>query len=239
MNNVKRYIKILALFSIGLIIFFSLPSLCTGHDSHKDHHHDHHHHHQHGDDDHHESAAFKYSKEANTQFTQAPTAPKKADSVSSLWIEALSANLIISLAPFFILFFVPVNSRHEGGPLLKIMLSFAAGGLLGDAFLHLIPHALEPHAPGAEHDHHSHDHSHDGEHSHHHSNTGPWVLAGLFMFFIVDKCMRSMKLAHDHSHGDERTDVTAKKEQEKDTDDEKKKEIDNADAMSESDGNRY
>jgi hypothetical protein len=31
---------------------------------------------------------------------------------------------------------------------LKVLVSFAVGGLLGDAFLHLIPHALHPHTHG-------------------------------------------------------------------------------------------
>uniref|UniRef100_A0A670HR43 Zinc transporter SLC39A7 n=1 Tax=Podarcis muralis TaxID=64176 RepID=A0A670HR43_PODMU len=46
-------------------------------------------------------------------------------------------------APYFILFLIPVESntsQHQA--LLKLLLSFASGGLLGDAFLHLIPHAL-------------------------------------------------------------------------------------------------
>lgn len=55
----------------------------------------------------------------------------------------MAATLVISAAPYLVLFLIPVESnapRHQG--LLKLLLSFAAGGLLGDAFLHLIPHAL-------------------------------------------------------------------------------------------------
>lgn len=57
--------------------------------------------------------------------------------------QALGATLLISAAPYFILFLIPVESnspQHQA--LLKLLLSFASGGLLGDAFLHLIPHAL-------------------------------------------------------------------------------------------------
>lgn len=57
--------------------------------------------------------------------------------------KAVGATLLISAAPFLILFLIPVQSnsdQHQN--LLKILLSFASGGLLGDAFLHLIPHAL-------------------------------------------------------------------------------------------------
>uniref|UniRef100_A0A670HR63 Zinc transporter SLC39A7 n=1 Tax=Podarcis muralis TaxID=64176 RepID=A0A670HR63_PODMU len=60
-----------------------------------------------------------------------------------LWTYAIGATLLISAAPYFILFLIPVESntsQHQA--LLKLLLSFASGGLLGDAFLHLIPHAL-------------------------------------------------------------------------------------------------
>lgn len=59
------------------------------------------------------------------------------------FLQAIGATLLISAAPFFILFLIPVQSnsdKHQN--LLKVLLSFASGGLLGDAFLHLIPHAL-------------------------------------------------------------------------------------------------
>ena len=50
---------------------------------------------------------------------------------------------------------------------MKITLSFASGGLLGDAFLHLIPHAMMASQGGDDSGHghsHSHGHSHgDGE----------------------------------------------------------------------------
>lgn len=58
-------------------------------------------------------------------------------------LQAIGATLLISAAPFLILFLIPVQSnsdQHQN--LLKVLLSFASGGLLGDAFLHLIPHAL-------------------------------------------------------------------------------------------------
>lgn len=64
-----------------------------------------------------------------------------SDAVSCL--QAIGATLLISAAPFLILFLIPVQSnsdQHQN--LLKVLLSFASGGLLGDAFLHLIPHAL-------------------------------------------------------------------------------------------------
>lgn len=64
----------------------------------------------------------------------------------------------------------------ENEPMLKILLSFGSGGLLGDAFLHLIPHSQSSH-----HDSHQHSHAHGGSgHSHgpHDMTVGGYVLAG-------------------------------------------------------------
>lgn len=49
-----------------------------------------------------------------------------------LWIKALGATALISVTPIFILFLIPVqdaNEKHQ--PLLKVLLAFASGGLLG------------------------------------------------------------------------------------------------------------
>ncbi|PNJ88603.1 SLC39A7 isoform 1, partial [Pongo abelii] len=112
---------------------------------------------------------------------------------------ALGATVLISAAPFFVLFLIPVESnspRHRS--LLQILLSFASGGLLGDAFLHLIPHALEPH---------SHHTLEQPGHGHSHSGQGPilsvglWVLSGIVAFLVVEKFVRHVKGGHGHSHG--------------------------------------
>uniref|UniRef100_A0A8V5GX38 Zinc transporter SLC39A7 n=1 Tax=Melopsittacus undulatus TaxID=13146 RepID=A0A8V5GX38_MELUD len=70
------------------------------------------------------------------------------------------------------------------------------GGLLGDAFLHLIPHALAPHGPGG------HGHSH---HGHGHGDVlavGIWVLAGIVAFLVLETGVRHIKGGqHGHGHG--------------------------------------
>uniref|UniRef100_A0A7N9AU63 Zinc transporter SLC39A7 n=1 Tax=Mastacembelus armatus TaxID=205130 RepID=A0A7N9AU63_9TELE len=127
-----------------------------------------------------------------------------------LWTQAVGATLLISAAPFLILFLIPVQSnsdQHQN--LLKVLLSFASGGLLGDAFLHLIPHALEPHSHHGDADHgHSHasEESHDHGHSHgaahgHMMSVGLWVLGGIIAFLVVEKFVRLLKGGHGHSHG--------------------------------------
>ena len=75
-----------------------------------------------------------------------------------------------------------------------MLLSFASGGLLGDAFLHLIPHSVAPH-------------SHSGEHSHSSGDEGSlarvglWVLSGILAFLVIDKFVRIVKGdSHSHSH---------------------------------------
>uniref|UniRef100_A0A8D2IUY6 Zinc transporter SLC39A7 n=1 Tax=Varanus komodoensis TaxID=61221 RepID=A0A8D2IUY6_VARKO len=106
--------------------------------------------------------------------------------------QAIGATLLISAAPYFILFLIPVESntsQHQA--LLKLLLSFASGGLLGDAFLHLIPHALgESPAPapaplaGPEHQ--------------HMLSVGLWVLGGIVAFLVVEKFVRHVKGSHGH-----------------------------------------
>lgn len=176
-------------------IFFSLP-LVAGHG------------HSH---DHEEPPAFKYSKEANAAHqnddhdhhhhsNKEHEAPRKS---SDMWFEAISATVIISVAPYLILFFIPVTNSVEHQPYLKVLLAFASGGLLGDAFLHLIPHALMAQEANQPHSHsHSHSHSPDGgEGGHSHDLTiGVSVLAGIITFLVVEKFVRIFKDGHGHSH---------------------------------------
>ncbi|XP_078124316.1 zinc transporter Slc39a7 [Sander vitreus] len=156
---------------------------------------------------------------------------EKRDTVE-LWTQAIGATLLISAAPFLILFLIPVQSnsdQHQN--LLKVLLSFASGGLLGDAFLHLIPHALEPHSHHGEEEHgHSHasEESHDHGHSHgaahdHMMSVGLWVLGGIIAFLVVEKFVRALKggSGHGHSHGHSHD---APKEKDSDGEEEKEKE---------------
>jgi len=126
---------------------------------------------------------------------------------SSIWFNAIMATLLISAAPFFILFFIPLDNSAEKQWLLKILLAFASGGLLGDAFLHLIPHALMAVDSGEEgghgHSHASHGHSHggdDGGHAPHDMSVGLGVLSGIVAFLCVEKFVRILKGGHGHSH---------------------------------------
>lgn len=234
---------------ITLVALVNVELRLVGAHYHSDHDHDHEHDHDHNHEHVHEPAAFKYSRAANephvadaaagseahhhshghvasSSHSHASEAPKKKpirsfEETAFLWGRALGSTLLISVAPFLILFFIPIDSRSGHESLLKVLLSFASGGLLGDAFLHLIPHALMPHSSeddsGAAHTGHSHSHgsgsshAHSHSHSHHHHghdhshgphdmSVGLWVLAGILAFLMVEKFVRMIKGGHSHSH---------------------------------------
>ncbi|XP_068188875.1 zinc transporter Slc39a7 [Antennarius striatus] len=177
-----------------------------GHAHSHDHGHGHAHSHDHGHT-HLEDLIQMHEEESGHGGERLKKEAEKRD-VVELWMQAIGATLLISAAPFLILFLIPVQSnsdQHQN--LLKVLLSFASGGLLGDAFLHLIPHALEPHSHhGDDHGHshrseesHDHGHSHGAAHSHMMS-VGLWVLGGIIVFLAVEKFVRLLKGGHGHGH---------------------------------------
>jgi len=205
----KRFVYRLVLGLFIFLVLFSFPSLCGGHSHSPGHGHSH----EHEID---EPPSFKYSQAANAKVHEShsakPSGLKEPRDKFNLWMEALGSTFLISCAPFFILFLVPLDNSKEKEPLLKLLLSFASGGLLGDAFLHLIPHALAPHTQGDDHSHsHSHGRSKEPTHSHSHSHNegghghdmsvGLWVLCGILTFLVVEKFVRIVKGGHGHSHG--------------------------------------
>uniref|UniRef100_A0A672F7V6 Zinc transporter SLC39A7 n=1 Tax=Salarias fasciatus TaxID=181472 RepID=A0A672F7V6_SALFA len=196
-----------------------------GHAHSHDHGHAHSHDHGHGHA-HQEDIARVHKEESEHghshggERVKRETEKEKRDLVE-LWTQAIGATLLISAAPFLILFLIPVQSnsdQHQN--LLKVLLSFASGGLLGDAFLHLIPHALVSQCllswtcAGAAHG--------------HMMSVGLWVLGGIIAFLVVEKFVRLLKgghghgHSHGHSHGMMR-DATGTKEKESDGEEEKEK----------------
>lgn len=165
--------------------------------------------HSHGSHHHasHSHASHSHASHSHGSHSHSSaTKPKKARSFEEtayIWARALGSTLLVSVAPFLILFFIPIDGRSGHESLLKVLLSFASGGLLGDAFLHLIPHALMPH--GEDTHHHDHHHHDDSGHAHgpHDMSVGLWVLAGILAFLMVEKFVRMMKGGHSHSHSHE------------------------------------
>ncbi|XP_078044039.1 LOW QUALITY PROTEIN: zinc transporter Slc39a7-like [Augochlora pura] len=187
----NKWISKIVFTTFLLLILLDLPALCQAHS-------------------HSELPSFKYSKEANLkheysthdhQETQHQHGhglhahdhqhkPMLSDnSENFVFRKAITSTLIISTAPFFILFLIPLDNTKEHEPLLKILLSFASGGLLGDAFLHLIPNALVPHS----HDEDEHDHVHN-------MSVDLCILLGIIMFLVVEKVIRLIKTDHSHVH---------------------------------------
>ncbi|XP_047480068.1 protein catecholamines up-like [Penaeus chinensis] len=205
-----------------------------GHGHAHDHGHGHAHDHGHGHAHEHEPPAHKWSKEANEAHAEAQKEahmkPPPAKS-GNIWLEAIGATILISIAPYLILFFIPVNNTKEHEPYLKLLLAFASGGLLGDAFLHLIPHALMAQAGVRGSDSHSHSHTHshshggNGEGGHGHDmSIGLAVLGGIIAFLMVEKFVRIFKgsHSHSHSHAPPRKDSSDRKSEGENTDSDKK-----------------
>lgn len=122
------------------------------------------------------------------------------------YVYALASVTFISLAPVIVLLILPVDNKVN----LKKLLALAAGCLLGDAFLHLIPESSHEHEHHEHHnDHHNdhhHHHEHHGDHQHHHHHdhsasnaVGLKVLAGIMVFFILEKYIYSLKLDGDNA----------------------------------------
>lgn len=105
---------------------------------------------------------------------------------SSAFAAALVSTGFISLAPNLILFAFPGVAKEgaiRGSLVLAMGQALAAGGLLGDVFLHTMPEANEQAA-------------------------GLWVLAGFSLFLIMDMLIRSLEgdVDHHHSHTNTKTD---------------------------------
>jgi zinc transporter 7 len=123
-----------------------------------------------------------------------------------IWAEALFATAIVGAAPVVVLLFVPLGiGRNQEGqkPLLRVFLSFAAGGLLGDSLLHLLPHSIPS---SHSHDHGGHEHGHNHAHSHSIEDLMVWLwtIAGMMTFLMLEKFVRAQtggNHSHGHSHG--------------------------------------
>lgn len=122
---------------------------------------------EHGDHFHENSGKFmKIHQNYNLWMSQ--TLPQ--------WSKALFASTLVGLAPILVLLVIPFDFSNPAS--LNVVLAFAVGGLIGDVFLHLLPHCI-PNNP----------------------NWGFWVMTGLLVFFFIDKVVRAYAGdGHVHSH---------------------------------------
>lgn len=96
-----------------------------------------------------------------------------------VWIYSICGSIAVGLSGIFPLLVIPIEAgpslKHGAAAnKLKLLLSFAVGGLLGDVFLHLLPEAWENLDKDT--------HDHKG-----HLNVGLWVLAGILTFLVLEK----------------------------------------------------
>ncbi|KAL1137840.1 hypothetical protein AAG570_009536 [Ranatra chinensis] len=115
------------------------------------------------------------------------------------WIGSIIGSILVGLSGIFPLLVIPIDGganfhKGAGSQTLKLLLSFAVGGLLGDVFLHLLPEAWSYQFQKD---------IHRDVNDHPSMNCGMWVLTGLLIFTIVEKVFSNLK-------GEEETDVGAK-----------------------------
>ncbi len=105
-------------------------------------------------------------------------------------VAAFSSTALISLAPNVLLLLFPQFSSGGGhnSSFLSLGQSLAAGGLLGDVFLHVVPHS-------------------GGDHG-----VGLWILLGFAVFLLMDMILRSMGDGHNHDHDHDHKDSKKSKE---------------------------
>ncbi|CAH1416755.1 unnamed protein product [Lactuca virosa] len=191
------------------------------HESHEHHHNcdhshdDHHHHHQSNDDHHHhhdlgrkklpeelaeeDDLRLEYVSHHDHNHDHHHAGDSELSGVG-LWIHAMGCSLLVSLASLICLILLPLIF-FQGKPsktFVDSLAVFGAGAMLGDAFLHQLPHAF---GGGHSHSHdnhtddaHDHDHDHDHSPSHSHSiedlSVGLSILFGIVVFLLVEKIVR-------------------------------------------------
>lgn len=203
----KRVELLLLLLCLFLCSFLDLVTAHQGH-SHSDSNIHHHHHHcdgGHDHDHHHQSKklpeelaeeedmklygfGLPHHDHHHTGFTEL--------SGLGLWLNALGCSFLVSMASLICLIILPVIFV-QGKPSKTVVDSlalFGAGAMLGDAFLHQLPHAFGGEHSHSHDDHADHDHDASSGHGHSHSladlSTGLSILAGIVLFLLVEKLVR-------------------------------------------------
>uniref|UniRef100_A0A7N0ULC2 IAA-alanine resistance protein 1 n=1 Tax=Kalanchoe fedtschenkoi TaxID=63787 RepID=A0A7N0ULC2_KALFE len=130
---------------------------------------------------------------------------------AGLWVRALGCSLLVSMASLICLILLPVifTRGKPSKAVVDALALFGAGAMLGDAFLHQLPHAF-----GGQHSHSHNDMEHDHDHGQPHSHSlkdlsvGLSVLGGIVLFLLVEKIVRyvddnsggASSAAHGHHH---------------------------------------
>ncbi|XP_059469041.1 zinc transporter ZIP13 homolog [Neocloeon triangulifer] len=103
------------------------------------------------------------------------------------WLWSLLGTVVVGLSGVFPLLVIPIGdnadlNKGESANTLRLLLSFAVGGLLGDVFIHQLPEAWTSNNNGSEIN---------------KITTGLWVLAGVLVFTVLEMAL--------HDENDEKT----------------------------------
>ncbi|CAK9295336.1 unnamed protein product [Gordionus sp. m RMFG-2023] len=180
-------------------------------ESHYDHEHSHNSHHDHSkmnENSDHKAEAHAHSSHFDDDHTHHHHHHKvikdnlNAPINMNICIYSMLSTLLISIAPIFIIMCLPnlATKSSSASSYLRILLGFAAGGLLGDAFLHLIPHSLLEYSASISST--LDPETREEELEKMYNLVGIRVLSGVLAFLCVDKIMRIVKFEHalDHKH---------------------------------------
>ena len=91
---------------------------------------------------------------------------EKAEATSVAWFYSLVSVVLVSLLSLIGIAFISMSEQRLK-QIIFVMVSLAVGGLFGDAFIHLLPQSFEKFHAKVE--------------------ASLWVLAGIFLFFILEK----------------------------------------------------
>uniref|UniRef100_A0A0R3X292 Zinc transporter ZIP10 n=1 Tax=Hydatigena taeniaeformis TaxID=6205 RepID=A0A0R3X292_HYDTA len=103
-----------------------------------------------------------------------------------VWGASIGAVVVINMSGLVVVVLIPLMSRKIFNVASQFLIALSVGSLIGDAFLHLIPHALL--SDGTESHGHSHG-THDGDDNQHDALV--WksmiVILGIYAFFLTER----------------------------------------------------
>lgn len=153
-----------------------------------------------------------YSRRQQNLFLELNSKFQKFNIVqmSNVWRDALVATAIVSILPNLLLVFIPssffqpaAKGKKQSINWSNLLLCFAIAGLLGDVFLHILPHMMGAHS----HDHHDHQHElashgsflHEDTHEHDHEEHEE----DMHHHDHEHEHEHEHKHEHEHNHGDD------------------------------------
>lgn len=147
----------------------------------------------------------RHSGQLYSRAGQSPNDDDDDTRLGTCCLKAVATTAVISTAPVLLLLLIPLENAETHKKLQKILLSFATGSLLGDAFFHMIPQAVMSSDRGDRSDHGDreplgHGHSHTDGHAHgfhsHDMAVGLFILSGILVFLVAEKFGKFIKYGH-------------------------------------------